>query len=130
MTIIWLSIIITMKKRSGMIRKTSAHSFLLVQQSCLWVDLLLRKTRNLSTVTTPSAYRRRSWRQNWRRTPFSYWRQNCWRHTSKCEKTLESLGFQRFSFWLRGQESNLRPPGYEPDELPTALPRDIFVRLL
>ncbi len=25
---------------------------------------------------------------------------------------------------LRGQDSNLRPPGYEPDELPAALPRD------
>ena len=26
---------------------------------------------------------------------------------------------------MRGQDSNLRPPGYEPDELPTAPPRDI-----
>ena len=26
---------------------------------------------------------------------------------------------------LRGKDLNQRPPGYEPDELPAALPRDI-----
>ena len=26
---------------------------------------------------------------------------------------------------MRGQDLNLQPPGYEPDELPIALPRDM-----
>ncbi len=41
------------------------------------------------------------------------------------EKTLGSLRSQGLRTWLRGKDSNQRPPGYEPDELPTAPPRDI-----
>src|SRR5699024_10754458 len=44
-----------------------------------------------------------------------------------CEKQKKSplSSWKAAILWLREEDSNLRPPGYEPDELPTALSRDI-----
>ena len=47
--------------------------------------------------------------------------------TIRCQKMQKKSGNLAVSgqIWLRGKDLNQRPPGYEPDELPTALPRDI-----
>ena len=48
-------------------------------------------------------------------------------HHYFARKVKESADFLSKSalLWLRGKDSNQRPPGYEPDELPAALPRDM-----
>ena len=46
------------------------------------------------------------------------------------EKNRISMQFFSKKFWLRRQDLNLRPSGYEPDELPAAPLRDICMCIL
>ena len=54
---------------------------------------------------------------------------------TECEKVRKTKEKHQESedswceIWLRRRDLNPRPPGYEPDELPTALLRDIELRL-
>ena len=47
------------------------------------------------------------------------------RSYSEHKKRRMCASFQ--CLWLRGKDLNLRPPGDEPDELPTALPRAVYI---
>ena len=80
---------------------------------------LLNYGRHCNNKKTPILTR--CWRQNWCQRKFGMFH-----FTTKSSESKEKPRQKPWFLWLRRQDSNLRPPGYEPDELPTALLRDMW----
>ena len=54
-----------------------------------------------------------------------------WLIVGRSMKKQETAKLQFLVYlWLRGVDSNYRPLGYEPNELPTAPPRDVLTKLI
>ena len=81
--------------------------------------MMLENSGKQSKLKTPILTRR--WCQNWCQMSFDMFHFFLKSYENK-EKPRQKPWF----LWLRRQDSNLRPPGYEPDELPTALLRDMW----
>ena len=76
----------------------------------------------LKKFEIPGFLKKHFWELSPQLSPTAFWATPF--NIKKLEKHRISIRNPVF-LWLRRQDSNLRPPGYEPDELPTALLRDI-----
>ena len=82
-----------------------------------------RGTRLLLAVSSTGRARKRAPTSHARR---SHNPKRCWRHNSCCQIKKQTSTRMSVFHWLRRKDLNQRPSGYEPDELPTALLRDIL----